>query len=279
MDGLAITREGWTIRLKWHRLRRRLSDPEFGAAVLAEGFRLGASMELDLQVRADGGFVVLHDDDLDRETSGHGPIRAQTGPDLARLRLRSQDRPPILSEELADLISAAHSGALLQFDMKNDLAQVGASGIAHLAALFGDVRNSLIVSGGSEPLIAALADAMPGLKAGLDPTDELLALWPEEGLAGVERRLMQCLRHPVRPEMVYLNWEMLVEAADLGLDMVALAHAEGVKVDAWTHGVKDPEAGFTDREWAQFSALTRLKPDQITTDSALATEAEVLARI
>jgi glycerophosphoryl diester phosphodiesterase len=278
VEGLSITPDGWPIRLKWHRLRRRLSDPEFGAEVLAEGFRLGASMEIDLQVRADGGFVVLHDDDLDRETTGTGPVRRHSGADLGRLSLRAQNRPPILSEELAGMIRDAHPGALLQFDMKNDLTEVGAAGVAHLAALFGNVSDTLIVSGASEPLIAALAGAMPGLKKGLDPTDELLALWSAEGLAGVEKRLRQCCRHPLDIDMVYLSWEMLVEAAALGLDMVALAHAEGVAVDAWTHEMASPETGFTDSEWTRFSALTRLKPDQITTDSPIATEAAVMAR-
>ena len=60
--------------------------------------------------------------------------------------------------------------------------------------------------------------------------------------------------------------------------MVALAHAEGVAVDAWTHAMVNPEAGFSDVEWAQFSALLKLKPDQITTDSPLATEAAVQTR-
>ena len=60
LAGLQISHLGHVIRLKWHRLRRSIADPEFGAAVMADGFRLCASMELDLQVRADGGFVVLH---------------------------------------------------------------------------------------------------------------------------------------------------------------------------------------------------------------------------
>ena len=57
-SGLQIVAAGHVTRLKWHRLRRSLADPEFGAAVMAEGFWVGASMELDLQVRGDGGFVV-----------------------------------------------------------------------------------------------------------------------------------------------------------------------------------------------------------------------------
>ena len=63
----------------------------------------------------------------------------------------------------------------------------------------------------------------------------------------------------------------------LGLDLVALCHAEGVKVDAWTYNLADP-AGFSDAEWSEFSTLMAIGPDQITTDEAMATEAAWTAR-
>lgn len=278
MTGTDLFHEGHRTRLKWHRLRRSLSDPEFGAAVLAEGFRLGASMELDLQVRADGGFVVLHDARLERETLGHGLVGMLTGPELAAIRYRTQDRALFLSEELAGMVSVAHPDAVLQFDMKNDLAAVGPRGVAHLADLFGDRSGAIIVSGGSLPLIRALGDRMPDLKRGIDPTDRLLDLWPLAGLAGVEAALLEDLRGGTEPDMVYLQWEMMLAAARQGLDMVALAHAEGVQVDAWTHCLTTPDAGFSEAEWLDFAALLALRPDQITTDEAVATEAAWLAR-
>lgn len=278
MIGTDLFHNGHQTRLKWHRLRRSMADPEFGAAVMAEGFRLGASMELDLQVRADGGFVVMHDARLERETTGHGLVAGLTGPDLARVRYRMQDRALILSEELAGMLTVAHPRALLQFDMKNDLAEVRPRGVDHLADLFGGQTGSIIVSGGSLPLIRALADRMPDLKRGIDPTDRLLDVWQTDGLVAVEAALSQDLRGGTDPDMVYLQWEMLVEAARQGLDMVALAHAEGVQVDAWTHGLATPETGFSDVEWREFAALMALRPDQITTDDAVATEAAWLAR-
>jgi glycerophosphoryl diester phosphodiesterase len=275
--GLQITRAGHVTRLKWHRLRTSLTDPEFGAAVMATGFRLGASMELDLQVRADGGFVVLHDETLDRETTGTGPVLAQSAAQLAALRYRTQNCAPILSEDLAGMLGEAHPDALLQFDMKNTLEQVGPQGIDHFAALFAG-HPQIIVSGGDLPLIRALADRIPGLKRGYDPTDDLLDLLPKTGFAGAGRHLAQVLRDRVKPDMIYLQWEMLLSAAQMGLDMIAMAHAEGVLVDAWTHAMATPSQGFSDAEWTAFSDLVALKPDQITTDSPLATEAAFLHR-
>jgi hypothetical protein len=97
--GLQIVEAGHVTRLKWHRLRRSLADPEFGAFVLAEGFKIGASMELDLQVRGDGGFVVPHNETLDRETTGTGAVALHTGAQLSTPRYRLQDAGLILSED------------------------------------------------------------------------------------------------------------------------------------------------------------------------------------
>ena len=275
--GLELVQDMHRTRLKWHRLRRALTDPEFGADVMAEGFRLGASMELDLQVRSDGGFVVLHDDRLDRETNGRGRVADFAGSDLTGLRYRTQDRGLILSEELAEMLPAAHPDALLQFDLKNDFPKVGSRGVAHIADLLGGQTRSIIVSGACLRLIEALGVAMPDLKRGVDPTDRLIDLWQSQGLASVEAALLGELRE-VNPNTVYLQWGMLVQMAREGLDLVALAQAEGVLVDAWTHCLATPAAGFSEGEWPAFAALMALRPDQITTDEAVATEAAWLAR-
>ena len=277
-DGLAIARGPHTTRLKWHRLRRSFADPEFSIAVMEDGFRLGASMELDLQVRADGGFVVMHDATLDRETTGHGPVGDRTGPELASLSYRQQPRTLLLGEELATLLGAAHPDALLQFDMKNDLGEVGRLGIDCLAAQFGDKTRNLIVSGGSTELIMAIGDRLPGIQRGIDPTDRLVEIGRDGDLAAMESALREELVGPAEPHLIFLAWELILEARQGGLDLIALCHDEGKTVDAWTYTLADPARGFSDAEWAQFSALMALSPDQITTDEPIATEAAWLAR-
>lgn len=277
-DGLAIAASGHSTRLKWHRLRRSLADPEFSAEVLADGFRLGASMELDLQVRADGGFLVLHDGTLERETDGEGAVRDRTGAELAQLAYRQLARPLILTEHLAELVQSAHPEALLQFDMKNDLAEVGKAGVDHLAALFGSKSQNLIVSGGSPELIVAIGNRLPDIRRGIDPTDRLVELWRDQGLGAAEAALRSELTGPAEPSTIYLAWELVLKASEQGLDLVSLCHDEGASVDAWTYTLRDPAAGFDDKEWGEFGALMALRPDQITTDESIATEAAWLAR-
>ena len=72
---------------------------------------------------------------------------------------------------------------------------------------------------------------------------------------------------------------LLLAAARQGLDLVALCHDHNKLVDAWTYNLQDRENGFSDKEWAEFAALMDLKPDQITTDFAPATEAAWLKRM
>ncbi|MEB3044798.1 glycerophosphodiester phosphodiesterase [Rhizobium mulingense] len=271
-QGLEILHEGHRTRLKWHRLRKRFADPLFSADVMAEGFAAGASMELDLRVRADGGFVVLHDEDLEGETTGHGPIAEKRLSDLRDIRMQGGDRPLILSEDLAAMLQAAHPAALLQFDMKDDYEAIGAQGIAHLAAQFQEIAASVIVSAGSFDLIVAVKEKLPHLLRGIDPTDKLYGIRKADGWKAVEIELRADLRGPTEPDTVYLHWPLILDAANEGLDMIALCQDAGKRVDAWTFTLKYPEAGFSEAEWGNFQALMALKPDQITTDEAPATE-------
>lgn len=276
--GLRIEFENHATLLKWHRLRRRMADPLFSAEVMAEGFKAGASMELDLRVRADGGFVVLHDRELEGETTGHGIIAQKSLADLRDLRMKDGNRPLLYSEDLAAMLQSAHPDALLQFDMKDDYEAIGEKGIAHLAEHLQKISASIIVSAGSLDLILAVKEKLPHLRRGIDPSDKLGDIYRSEGWKAVEKELLADLRGPTEPETIYLYWPMLLDAAKAGLDMIALCHSEGKLVDAWTFTLKDPDGGFSDTEWTNFSALVALKPDQITTDEAPATERAWLKR-
>lgn len=270
--GLGISYRGHFTRLKWHRLRRSLTDPLFSAGIMAEGFRLGASTELDLRIRADGGFVVLHDAELEGETDGNGLIRKASADDIRRLHLKSGGHPPILSEDLAKMLETAHPDALLQFDMKDELTAIGSRGMDHLAHYFADAGSSIIVSGHDLDLILAVKERLPDLRRGIDPSDKFGDIYNAGGWSAVEKDLLADIHGPTEPDTIYLYWPMLLDAARAGLDMIGLCHDAGKLVDAWTFNLKKPDAGFDAAEARDFAALMALKPDQITTDEAPATE-------
>lgn len=277
-QGLEIVHKGHRTRLKWHRLRRSWDDPLFSAEVMADGFRLGASMELDLRVTGDGGFVVLHDERLEGETTGQGEIATLDRAEIARATF-PDGRPLTFSEDLAASLSNAHPDALLQFDMKDFLPAIGARGVAHLAEHFTDPPCPLIVSGDDSNLIVEVKKAIPSLKRGVDPTNPMVDAFKADGLAAVEALLRAELTGPAEPETIYLAWQLILECAVQGLDLIGLCHDAGKTVDAWTYTLKTPATGFSDAEWAQFSALMALKPDQVTTDEAVATERAWRARM
>lgn len=270
--GLEIHHGGHCTRLKWHRLRRSMRDPLFSREAMRAGFKEGASMELDLRVRADRGFVVLHDAVLEGETTGRGPIADKMMEELLSVRMQEGGRPLILSEDLSAMMQMAHPRASLQFDMKDDYATIGEQGVTHLAAHFSNIAASVVVSGACLDLIVAVKERLPHLKRGIDPTDKLVDIYEREGLAAVERELLIDLRGPTEPDIVYLHWPLILRADSDGFDMIGLCRAEGRRVDAWTFTLKNPDAGFDGQEWMNFSALMALKPDEVTTDEAPATE-------
>lgn len=271
--GLAVRHARGVTRLKWHRLRRRMSDTLFCVETMAEGFALGASMELDLRVRADGGFVVLHDADLDRETDGRGPARAMTRTDLSSVCYRDGRRPAILSEDLADRMTAAHPKALIQFDMKDDYAAIGRAGVDHLVRYFSDAPAQIILSADCPDLVTEVRRRLPMVQRGIDPTDRLVARYRQGGIGAVEAAMLAELDGPTEPDIVYLAWELVLRARSAGLDMVALCHAAGRRVDAWTFTPQDPDQGLTVDEAGNFAALMAMGPDQVTTDEPLVLEA------
>ena len=124
---ISIDRQGHRTWLKWHRAKRKASDPVFTGKRILEGMRLGASVEVDLVVHADRGYAVLHDLSVERETTGTGKVAELSAAELRSFYLRGEDGVPLdehvmLLEDLAALLAQGglHSDALLQLDYKED---------------------------------------------------------------------------------------------------------------------------------------------------------------
>jgi glycerophosphoryl diester phosphodiesterase len=75
--------------------------PENTRAAFLRAIELGADMvELDCQVTRDGAVVVIHDDTLDRTTSGRGRVRDHTLKELKALDAGSWFHPSFAGEEI-----------------------------------------------------------------------------------------------------------------------------------------------------------------------------------
>ncbi|MEY9999094.1 hypothetical protein ABIA18_000892 [Sinorhizobium fredii] len=220
---ISVTRPGSSGTVSADMMVRPTVLPE----VMTEGFRIDVSMEIDLRARADGGFAVLHDEVLEAETTGSGSVHRMQAAELRLQRMKDTRRAITLSEDLATMLVAAHPDALLQFDMKDDFATVGERGVEHLSDHFRDVGQQIIVSGADLDLILAIKRRLPDLKRGIDPTDKLVEIHRDAGLAAVERELAADLDGPTEPETIYLAWQLVLQAAHGGLDLIGLCHEQG----------------------------------------------------
>lgn len=265
-EPLHIDRNGHRTWLKWHRARRKPSDPAFTGARILEAMRLGASVEVDLVVTADKGFAVLHDLALDHETTGTGLVAATGDAVIRQLHLRGNNGVPLadrvmLLDDLCALIEEGqvHPDALLQLDYKEDLAALDPKTVTNFARNVGPHAGNMIVSGGDLPAVLCLAEATPGLRVGYDPCYG-------ESLARLQASLdydaftSEALRAAPQAAFIYLHHEIVLAADRAGYDMIAAIHADNRQVDAWT--IRE----VTPASIAQVERLLALKVDQITTD-------------
>ncbi|OLP57604.1 glycerophosphodiester phosphodiesterase [Rhizobium rhizosphaerae] len=267
--GVAIERDGHKTWLKWHRGRRQAGDLSFTRHRLIEGLRLGASLEIDLLRYDAPGFVVLHDEMLDAATTGQGRVLSASAETLRGLRLRQDngqptDHPVLLIEDLARLIQetraeAGETGAVIQLDMKEGSEAIRDEDLAAFAAAIGPVARSVILSGGDAQAVQRLSQAVPDMPVGYDPCHfgAAEALRESRDFQGFVDRAAEASPHAT---MIYLEYPLVLFAAEAGFDMVAAFHQLDRQVDAYTVQLASPEMV------ADVECLLALKVDQITTD-------------
>lgn len=265
-DPIAIERNGHRTFLKWHRAKRRASDPVFTGKRILEGMRLGASVEVDLVIHGDRGFAVLHDLSVERETTGHGKVADLRAEQLRALHLRGEDgvplnEPVMLLEDLCALLAEGglHADALLQLDYKEDWRALDAAALAMFTRAVEPVARHMILSSGDAEAVRLLSEDVPGLKIGYDPCHDgaLGRLAQSPDFSGF---VTDALAASPKAEMIYLYYGLVLEADRLGFDIVAPFQAAGRRVDAYTINKADAVSkGKVER-------LLALRVDQITTD-------------
>lgn len=265
-DPIFITRNGHRTWLKWHRARRKASDPVFTGARIIEGMRLGASVEVDLVVHADRGYAVLHDLSVERETTGSGRVAELGAAVLRSFHLRGEDGVPLpdtvmLLEDLCALLAQGglHPDALLQLDYKEDWRALDAAAVASFKQSVAPVARHMILSSGDAESVRLLTEGVEGLRIGYDPCHDgaLERLMQSRDFSGFVR---DAVAASPKAEMIYLYYGLVLEADRLGFDIVAAFHAEGRRIDAYTINRANAESQ------PKVTRLLELKVDQITTD-------------
>ena len=271
--GISLRSNDHITMLKWHRGRRFVTDAVFTRSRIVEGMRLGASIEVDIQRHGSNGFAILHDDTLNRETSGSGPVGVQKVHELRQLRMRDNDgavtaEPVLLLDDLAELLAAGpvDADAVLQLDLKNDRASLSPDDIAAFPSAVEPFLANVLVSGDDADAVDSLHRATPGLRTGYDPCRE-------DTIAELRRTgdyaafVQAALAAAPDAEMIYIHHRIVLAADTAGFDMIGAIQAAGKRVDAWT--IEE----VTDATLAMARRLLALKVDQITTDDPVGLEA------
>jgi glycerophosphoryl diester phosphodiesterase len=192
-------------------------------------FRMGAgfgfrAFECDVKLSRDDQAFLLHDDTLERTTSGHGSPASADWADLANLDAGSWHSPPFAAEPLPLLTQIAAfcqaNGCALNIEIKpcpGEEARTGAAVAREAARLWAGAVPPLL-SSFKPAALAAARDAEPALPRGL-LLDELWDGWPEAAEAlGVVA--------------VITNWRLMDRT------LIQRLHAQGWRALVYT--VNDP---------------------------------------
>jgi glycerophosphoryl diester phosphodiesterase len=227
-------------RVKWHKLRRRKSDPPFLRDNLRAALAAGAPCEVDIQLTADAQAVCLHDVHLDRETTGHGPVAAATRAEIERLRQRDEagaahSDAPLFLDELAAIVRAhgASQGAHVQLDVKAPLDAWTRTALDHVARTLRDADAAFIASAYDWDVVQRLVRRVPGLAAGFDP----LRLYPRTfDVSADDLRALAARTLQLAPDaaIYYLEARLVLTALERGVNLIEAVAARGAEVDVWT---------------------------------------------
>lgn len=299
----SVSYKGRPILFKYHRLLSgRGRHPPNSVSALQELISDGAeAIEFDIHALTGGDYLFVHDETLDRETTGSGPVAACTARDAKSLRLRGSSEPPALLSEAALLLRDVARSMKVQVDLKDQypLGDEQARRVLRaLEPLRANPRLRVVVGCLADWNLRTLRRLDSTLLVGLDfalyldaAVDEFPRLPTRENVHGylddhplgfrrampvrdyLEDRITALCGLVREPAEIYLRKEFIQQAINDGCNPVQMVRREldDVVVDGWTLNAGDRDAG------AHLTALLEAGVDQITTDTAVQLEAMIAA--
>lgn len=224
--------------------------PENTVYAIREAARHAKAVEIDVRRCGTGELVVFHDDELDRVTDGEGRIDEMPLSELRRLRVEGSDETVPTLEELA---AAVPEGIRVNVELKEDgvaeetVKTCRTHGVDAIYSSFYDDAIREVRSVASAAPIAVLCHES-------QPIDERLALAETLDAEAFHPslELVDTWSDPADPRLVASLDRRGVDVTDedpigAGSDVVALAHAFGLKVNVWTAETPADVARLRDR--------------------------------
>ncbi|MGH2398523.1 MAG: glycerophosphodiester phosphodiesterase [bacterium] len=291
-----LTFGGRRMLLKYHRLLSGSgAHPPNSLSALRELLDGGAeAIEFDVHAIFGGDYLLIHDDTLDRETTGTGSVAASTPASVKSQRLRGWDEAPALLSEIARILTEHRRPLKVQIDFK-ERAPLPAQDIqAFLRAiepLRGNSNLSIVVGCFADWNLRAIRRLDPRLPLGLDFLLYLDAPMPHEfprlplrvnvygylddHPLGFMRSLsvtdyltdrIESLCYLVAGAAeVYLRLEFIIQTYSDGINPVDVVRRAlgSVLIDGWTLNADHPQTP------EMLRALSVTGVDQVTTDTAV----------
>ena len=254
----------------------QLAPPNSLEAVAAS-LAAGASIiEVDINALAGDDYLLVHDLDLEGETSGTGPVAGCTVAQARGLRIKHAGHitpyaVPLLGD-VVQLFQTSPGGARLQLDFKNIFPFPDDEPLERLCRLIEPIADRVLVSSGADWQLRKLRKLAPWLMLGFDimyyvdwePAaaerdandlphtlgaygyydDHFLAAdrtW--HSTAGyLSDRCEGLLLAVPDVNVLYLRYTLIAQSLADGFSWADCCHAHGVQLDAWTMDVTNPHA-------------------------------------
>jgi glycerophosphoryl diester phosphodiesterase len=258
-----------------------------------------AFIEIDITALADSDYLLVHDDLLEVETTGNGPVAQCTSAESARLFFKNADgsasscRVPRLSDVVRLLLDNPN-GSRIQLDYKNAIPFSNPEPLQRLVRLIEPLGDRVIVSTRADWQLRRLRKLAPWLELGFDihfyidwrSPEELVdprippfrqgayGYWDDHILStqriwtAAEYLAERCellTTHVPSVTTFYIDHLLLAQSLDDGFNWATTLHDANIRLAAWTLDADNPMAVANARRLlaAGVDQFTTNTPDQL----------------
>jgi glycerophosphoryl diester phosphodiesterase len=224
-------------------------------------------IEIDITALANADYLLVHDLELDSETTGTGAVGKTTVEQVGALHFKAEGvqtrfRVPLLSEVVA-LFTEYKTATRLQLDYKDIIPFANDEPLRRLLSLIQPLGERVIVSSGADWQLRRLGKLAPWLDLGFDvqfyidwrqpgqPVDPrvppfkagVYGYWDDHVLATqrvwstadyLAERCEVLTRLVPQISTFYIDHHLLAQSLDDGFNWAEALHSYDIKLDAWT---------------------------------------------
>lgn len=233
-------------------------------------------IEVDVTALANDDYLLVHDFDLESETSGQGPVSECTSGQARELFYKVKNNVTLfrvaLLSDVVRLFQERPGASRLQLDFKNVLPLPNDEPLRRLLKLIEPLGERVIVSSGADWQLCKLRKLAPWLMLGFDimyyldwqppghPRDPRVppkhlgayGYYDDHPLAAarlssttdyLQDRCESLLKLVPDVSVFYVDHTLLTQSLQDGFNWAEPLHASGIKLDAWTMDVQANNPG------------------------------------